>query len=141
MSDEKPEKPKIIVDEDWKSQVQAEKQSAEHATTPDAEAPPNLADMPPASFEGLMSMLAAQAIAALGQGAAPDQEQVVVDLGYAKHMIDLLAMLEEKTKGNLSQEESAMLSHLLHELRLMFVAVKQHAKPMPPEPGSSIVTE
>jgi hypothetical protein len=140
MSEETPDKPKIIVDEDWKSQVQAEKETAKHqpqAAGESAQAFP----LPEASFTQLVTLLATQAAAALGQGAPPDQEEIVVDLGVAQHMIDLLGMLEEKTKGNLSEQESDMLAQVLHSLRMLYVAYKKHAENQPPEETSPIITE
>ncbi len=143
MSDETPDKPKIIVDEDWKSQVEAEKKSAKKTEQqpPATGEAPRVTELPPASFPMLVQMLFMQAMVALGQVGPPDQEEVVVELDVAKHLIDLLAVLEEKTKGNLSQEDEAVLTRVLHELRLLFVAVKQHAKPRPAEKASGIVTE
>ena len=68
--------------------------------------------------------MATQALAELGQ--IPDASgKATVRLDLAKHVIDTLAVLEEKTRGNLTQEEEVMLTQLLHELRMTFVAVRQ----------------
>ena len=141
MSEEKPDKPKIIVDEDWKSQVQAEKETAEQMP-PEAGDSAQPGPLPEASFSQLVTLLATQAATALGQGAPPEQEEVVIDLGIAQHLIDLLGMLEEKTKGNLTQEESGLLAQVLHSLRMIYVAYKKHTEQKDAEDGgSSIVTE
>ena len=140
MSEEKPDKPKIIVDEDWKSQVQAEKESSKHE--PDAEGESaHTIPLPEASFTQLVTLLATQAAAALGQGAPPDQEEIMVDLGVAKHLIDLLGMLEEKTKGNLDQRETEMVAQVLHSLRMLYVTYKKQVEKQPPEETSPIITE
>lgn len=80
--------------------------------------------LPPASFDMLTSMLATQAAAALGQFPGPDEDRPVVRRNLAQHYIDILAMLEQKTRGNLTPEEDRGLSRLLHELRLLFIAVR-----------------
>jgi hypothetical protein len=140
MSEGTPEKPKIIVDEDWKSQVQAEKETAKQQhEQPDSSA--QSVPLPEASFGHLVTLLATQASAAMGGGAPPDQEEVVVDLGIAQHMIDLLDVLEQKTKGNLTQDESNLLAQLLHSLRMMYVACKRSVDQQPPAGESPIVTE
>jgi hypothetical protein len=140
MSEEK----KIIIDEDWKSQVQAEKEAAAHqhdapVAKPDVTATPNVAakpdaaapseagpsghdyPFPPATFPFLLSTLATPAFIALGQIPNPLTGEVEIDQEQARHFIDMLAMLQEKTAGNLTSDEAIMLDQLLHELRLVFV--------------------
>jgi hypothetical protein len=141
------EKPKLIIDEDWKSQVQREKEelksaqvSGESAETEDASqndkgvkspvgdnASEPLPPPPPAEFSLLLTMLATQAMSALGQ--VPDDEGNIpaVNFDYARHFIDLLAVLEEKTKGNLTADEQAYLQSLLHQLRMAFVATRNQS--------------
>lgn len=141
MNDADPEKsqddpkPKIIVDEDWKEQVQSEKEKLKH----EQPAPDQVErSIPEASFPMLVTTLATQATVALGQMAAPDAKEVPVDLDLAKHLIDTLAILEEKTKGNLTSDESAMLTNVVHQLRMLFVAVKDKASPAVPDDKGSI---
>lgn len=133
MSDDK----KIIIDEDWKSQVAAEKAAAEHETAPppvgDAAEPPAPAGQyPPASFEMLVTMFASEAMAGLGQFPHPLTGKQQVDLDQARYAIDMLEMLAEKTKGNLAPAEETGLRELLHQLRMSFVAVRSTAAPVPP---------
>jgi hypothetical protein len=141
------DKPKIIVDEDWKSQVQAEKDvartgaasgqspqpSADTIKSPDsaaspvgAKSPPKLDDipLPPPSLAFLCTTLATQAMIALGQIPNPLTGETELRRIQAKHHIDTLGMLEEKTKGNRTAEESALFDDLLHQLRLAFVMVE-----------------
>ena len=54
----------------------------------------------------------------------------------AKHLIDTLAIIEEKTKGNLSTDESAMLTNVLHQLRMLYVAVQGQVKEAPEKKSS-----
>ena len=129
-ADKDQEKPKIIVDDDWKSQVQAEKEALkdkddekedqdEGEQKQSEEAP---LELPPATFPILVTTFATQAMAALGQLPDPIEGKPVVRKELAKFQIDMLGVLEEKTKGNLSSEESSMLTDVLHQLRMAFVA-------------------
>jgi len=79
--------------------------------------------MPPASFEMLLSTLATQAMHAMGLVPGPDGKSEA-DRDLARHFIDTLGILEEKTRGNLTDEESQMLEQILHEMRMMFVQLK-----------------
>lgn len=133
------EDPKIIVDDDWKAQVEKEKamaagkldlgQDDTNVATPPEQ---SLADQesyipdtpPPATLETLVSMLFTQALAALGQIPGPDGKPTPVNKPFAKYFIDSLEMLGEKTKGNLSDDESTMISETLHAMRMAFVSVK-----------------
>ncbi len=80
---------------------------------------------PPASFDVLISMLFTQAMAMLGQMPDPASGEMMVNKPYAKHYIDTLDMLREKTQGNLSDDEKTMLSEALHALRMMYVNAKK----------------
>jgi hypothetical protein len=167
MSEEPAEKPKLIIDDDWKERVQSEKEAAAAAVqkeTPDSDAqtsggpessspegggqagtaqediaqehvasdgsPPEH-ELPPASFATLVHSLTAQALSSLGQ--IPDAGgNTRVEIGLGKHFIDTLAVLEEKTKGNLDDEESAALAKMLYELRMLFVHVRKEQSEGPP---------
>ena len=122
MSDEESSKPKIIIDEGWKEQVQAEKESLLHKKQEGEEetAHPH-GPLPEASLSMLVTTLATQAMVALGQIPNPLSGQPQLDLEHAKHFIDTLAVVEEKTAGNRTPEETQLLVHMLHELRLGFV--------------------
>ena len=115
--------PIIIIDEDWKSQVEAEKQVAEQ---PAASAPPAASDddpvMPPASFELLLSSLATEAMMALGQLPNPYTGQPEIRRNQAKYLIDMIEVLKEKTKGNLNPGDDQAIEDLLHQLRMAYVA-------------------
>lgn len=118
------EEPKIIVDDDWKSQVEKEKEELKASTdAPEGEAEEQA--LPPASFMVLMSTLATQAMAAMGLIPDPMTGQPSVNLPMAKHFIDLLGMLQEKTQGNLTEEEANHLRDGLHQLRMIFVSSEQ----------------
>jgi len=72
----------------------------------------------------LVSTLATQSLAAMGQIPDPVEGKPVVRLDVARHFIDILSMLEEKTKGNLTAEEEQMLNGALHQLRMAHISVQ-----------------
>jgi hypothetical protein len=63
-----------------------------------------------------------QALMALGEVPNPATGQPQADLEQARYLIDILGMLQEKTHGNLTSEESTLLEDLLYELRMKYVA-------------------
>jgi hypothetical protein len=130
MADQK----KLIVDEDWKSQVQAEKQQAQQGSSAaagsasankpsNAREPQEPADfqMPPASFELLLTTLGTEALMAMGQLPHPGTGQTHVHRNQATYLIDTIDVLREKTAGNLTPDEQQLIESLLHQLRLVFL--------------------
>ena len=121
MSDEK----KIIIDDDWKSQVAAEKEALQReAEEQPSKEVPQPGEMPPASLEMLLTMFASEAMIALGQLPNPANNELTLSLDHARYAIDMLEMLQEKTKGNLEPNEEKMLEDLLHQLRMLFVSTQ-----------------
>jgi hypothetical protein len=108
------------------------------ASTTHAESAPDIderqeaqhAPLPPPTFEVLVLSLRWQAELQLGfYGREKDAEQLP-DLEGARHSIDLLGVLQEKTRGNLSLEEQRLLENSLTELRFRYVqAVQELTKP------------
>ncbi len=126
-----PREEKIIVDEDWKSRVQREKEELRQKQAPQdsgqpSSGPADAGPLPPPTLSLLITTLGLQATAALGLAPNPLSGKVETDLAQAKHLIDMLQMLQEKTKGNRTEEESAILDELLHQLRMGYVARVQH---------------
>jgi len=80
--------------------------------------------LPPVSFSSLIFSLSTSAMMYLGDLGSPEGK-TVKDVALAKQSIDLLGVLSEKTKGNLTKEEEEFLSHSLRDLRLRFVQVKE----------------
>jgi len=76
---------------------------------------------PPVSFITFALSLAQSAMVLMGEAPEPESGKFLQNLPEAKHTIDILAMLECKTRGNLTPEESDVLANLLCELRLVFV--------------------
>lgn len=87
------------------------------------------APLPPASFDWLTLSLRTQAEMHLGLLHFGDQaERPKPKLHLARHTIDLLALLQEKTRGNLSLEEQRLLDNSLTELRFRYVQVFEESK-------------
>lgn len=124
--------PELHIDSDWKAEAQAEKErlaAAEKARAAAGEkngpAAGGPRQFPEASFKTLMSVLASQALMGLGTIQDPESKGIVIDLEGSRFSIDLLDVLEEKTKGNLTDEETQEFSHLLAELRARYVHVSR----------------
>ena len=113
-------------DEDWKSEAEAERARLAEADAKAAasEQPP----IPEATFEYFVIALASQAMMAMAMRPDPSGQVYIdlnaVDLKMAEHHIDLLAVLDEKTKGNLTEEESKMLTETVDGLRTQYVQIK-----------------
>ncbi|MGC9948358.1 MAG: DUF1844 domain-containing protein [Bryobacteraceae bacterium] len=84
--------------------------------------------LPPATFEFLAESLRLQAEMQLGLMRLGAEDQPPADLDLARHTIDLMAMLQEKTRGNLSLEEQRLLENSLTLLRFRFVQVADEAR-------------
>ena len=127
MAKEKEQEKKIIVDEDWKQQAQKEKEilaAQEQAEKKDKQQEKtSRGPLPEGNFAALISMLATQALFALGLLQIKGQEERKPDLELAKYNIDMLGVLEDKTRGNLSKEEEIVLANTLNELRMSYVKV------------------
>ena len=115
---------KIQVDADWKAEAQAEKKRLDDAEKK-VEARSETNAPPEASFRGLLGILASQALMGLGVQQDPSGKGVMVDLEGSKFTIDLMGMLQEKTNGNLTEEEDAELKQLITELQSRFVQIAQ----------------
>ncbi len=141
MSDKPTEEPKLIIDEDWKTQVQRERDALKHKEAQEAQATPptdsqadsvaspeKLGPPPPATLTLLVTTLATQAMAALGLMPDDQGEPLPVNLAFAKHFIDLIGVLDEKCKGNLEADEKRYIDDALYQLRLAFVEVGKQSK-------------
>lgn len=132
MSENQAEGKKIIIDEDWKSQVQAEKEAAqvkdqpvesEQDNEPSSEAG---VPLPPPTLSFLAGTMYVQGAMAMGLLSNPaTDKQPKVQIEQARHAIDMLAMLQQRTEGNRTPEESEEIEFMLHQLRMAFVSVSQ----------------
>lgn len=144
------EEKKIIVDEDWKNQVRREKEEAARkaaeagkqaasdanaetgaAGTDDAGLDDAALDAEPdeaTPFMALVQSLATQALLFLGYIPQSGSQEVMVDLGQSRMVIDMLMDLHGKTAGNLNADEEAMLSEAVSELQRAFVVRSQQVQ-------------
>lgn len=104
------------VDETWKQNVEKEKLEPKGQ----GEFVP-----PDPDFKFFITTLTLQASIALGHIANPANGKTEKDPVQAKFLIDTLAMLQEKTKGNLTQEEKDLLENLLYELRVAYLSKEE----------------
>jgi hypothetical protein len=142
------------VDEDWKRRAQLEREAdAAKAGGDKKPAPASAPSSAPAGaagapegapadngnkvnplFPGLVESLASQALMFMGGMRDPMTGQVMQDLNQAQTMIDMLTMIEEKTKGNLAVQEAELLKQVLDEIRTQFVRVANPAPRAPKGP-------
>jgi len=95
-------------------------------------------DIPPAGpgsteshapdLQDLFVMFASSALISMGEAADPSTGQRTVDLDQARHAIDLLVLLRDKTSGNRTDEESRLLEHMLYDLQMRFVRVAEASR-------------
>jgi hypothetical protein len=91
---------------------------------PESQAPPAGGAPAPdevVSFSSFLLGLSTQALLHLGEIEDPVSGRVERDLGAAKHVIDILGILKDKTTGNLEQAEQQLLDAVLYDLRMRYV--------------------
>lgn len=84
--------------------------------------------LPDPTLLSLASGLAAQAMISLGVFPNPVDGSVNILIHQGKHLIDTVALLDEKTRGNQTEEETKTFANLLHELRMIFVAAQNEVQ-------------
>ena len=119
---------KIIADDNWKEQARKEKEKlsedqAEQSPgqEPASAGPGGAGPLPPANVMTLINTLVMQAMYYMGKLSDSANNNPEINLDLAKHHIDMLEVIEDKTKGNLTKEESNILSMALHEVRMLYV--------------------
>ena len=112
---------------DEKGDLKEEEKGRETVETkPDKEAgarkeEPRREPLPEVNFSSLIFSLSSSALLHLGEIADPQTGEKKEDLPLAKHSIDIISMLKEKTKGNLTDEESKFVENILTDLRWRYV--------------------
>jgi hypothetical protein len=114
-------RPEPQSDDDWKDRVKSD----DAAIDASSQTQPDEPELPQATFASLIHLLTAQAMSGLGLVAGPDGKPHR-QLSVARHFIDLLAVIETKTKGQLDSTEASMLEDVLHDLRMAFIAVSKN---------------
>jgi len=101
-----------------------EQSSASKSTSPEKEVPPR----PPIDFPSYILSYYTQGLVLMGEVPNPYTNKKEEDIESARHTIEILSMLEQKTKGNLSNEEQQLLGTVLYELRMKFMAKTNQIK-------------
>ena len=155
MADQQGEAPKIVIDSDWKAQAQREREKlaekerqAKEAADKGRQAQSGVAaglpasqagaggqmqGMPPADFQALVGTMVTQALMYMGAFPDPETGRAIVSLEHARFHIDLLGVLQEKTKNNLATDEASDLTQALAELRTRYVEIVQAVAQMKKE--------
>jgi hypothetical protein len=107
--------PRPQADSTAESDAERQRARADEAAAELADRPP-----PPATLEFLVHTLFTQALMALGRIPNPITGKSHRNLPTARHFIDTIAMLEEKTAGNRTADESRVIEEILHQARLQF---------------------
>ena len=106
------------VDESWKDRIQGEKESnSNFSVDPEPAKNPKEESV---SFVAFLNSIAVQTLVCLGEIGEPNDKNTK-DLDQAKQMIDLLVLFKEKTKGNLTAEETKFFESVLADLQLRYV--------------------
>jgi len=111
------DKPKIIVDSDWKAEAQREKEELDRK----AREAPGPGELPPPSLLEIVQMIVMQASVSLGGYQDPSGHNMPPNLPMAKHFIDLLDLFHQKSAAGLDPQEKQIIEATLHELRMAFV--------------------
>jgi len=135
---EDPELPPAPSDEELRLSKTAYDQSAERLDTMIRAQNPGAPPPEKIGFEHLAQQLYLSAMMQMGAG-TPEGQRPRIDILGARQTIDLLAVLQEKTTGNLNPEEARMLDTVLYELRMTFLELTRMISaqpPIPPPPGA-----
>ena len=98
----------------------AESQASSPSTSPSG---PSHSSGVPVAFSSFVISLGSSSLMLMGEQLDPQQSPLPVNLPQAKEIIDLLSVLDEKTKGNLNPEEQAVLRDMLYALRMKYVSL------------------
>ena len=101
--------------------AEAGKESFAAGTGPEAQEQASRVPLPEVDFSTFVFSLSSSALLHLGEVPDPSTRQVREDLDIAKHVIDTLGMLEEKTRGNLDKDEEQLIKSVLYDLRMRYV--------------------
>lgn len=128
MEEEKEEKRGFrVIDKRFSTQEEVQKEEVKEEKKPqekreerkeEAEKPPPL---PEATFSTFIYSLSTSALIHLGEIPEPTTQKMAKNIPLAKQTIDILGILQEKTKNNLTQEEEHLLNNILYDLRMRYV--------------------
>jgi hypothetical protein len=123
--DEGQEKGFVVKDKRFSARKEAEEkpqtQEGERIEEPPKEDRKQAVPLPEITFINLIFSLSTSALIQLGEIQDPVTEQLAKNLPLAKQTIDLIGMLKEKTKGNLTSDEEKVVQNILYDLRMRYV--------------------
>ncbi|MBK9305956.1 MAG: DUF1844 domain-containing protein [Nitrospira sp.] len=93
------------------------------STATSTDEPSRVAPAPPVTFSSFVISLGSSSLMLMGEQLDPQQAPMPVNLPQAKEIIDLLSVLEDKTKGNLTSDEQTVLRDMLYALRMKYVTL------------------
>ena len=108
-------------EESFKEQEPSTAAPGSHPGESHGQAPPADQPGPPVSFSSFVFSLGTSALMLMGEQLDPQQPKPPMNLSQAKEIIDILSLLEEKTRGNLASDEQAVLRDMLYALRMKYV--------------------
>jgi hypothetical protein len=126
-NDDDREKSFVVRDRRFSAQKEEERTSQPEPEEKKEETPPEETEqdqktaLPEISFANLIFSLSTSAFIQLGEIKDPATQQAEKNLPLAKQTIDLIGLLQEKTKGNLTPEEAQLMEHVLYDLRMRYV--------------------
>jgi hypothetical protein len=126
--EKKKDQKKIIIDEDWKAEAKKEKdvlaakeEQEKKQEQKESRSHRDRGPLPKGNLAALISMLTTQAFFSMGAFKVEGQEEREPDLELARYNIDMLETLQEKTKGNLTEQEEKVLKETLNQIRMAYV--------------------
>ncbi len=124
---------RVHVDEGWKKQVAEERERLREREQQVRAEQPERTQMPEPTIQVFMAGLYTQTLMAMGALENPLTGEKTTDLPEAEYLIDTIAMLRDKTRGNLSEEEESYVEGLLYDLRMRYVNVADRSAETEPE--------
>ncbi|MFQ6041981.1 MAG: DUF1844 domain-containing protein [Candidatus Poribacteria bacterium] len=118
------QKPKEEETQESKQEGTPKSEQQETKETPEREK----IELPPVNFINFINSLASTAFMYMGGVVDPETKKPIIELNLAKHQIDIIEMLQQKTKGNLTTPENNFLENILYNLRMSYVRLST----MPP---------
>jgi hypothetical protein len=119
------QKPKEAESQESKPEDTQKSEQQEPIETPETEK----IELPPVNFTNFINSLASTAFMYMGGLVDPETKKPIIELSMAKHQIDTIEMLQQKTKGNLTAPESNFLENTLYNLRMSYVRLSTAPPP------------
>ena len=116
----------VVRDKRGQAREEPASESLDQSASATASSPPDtkpFPEGPPLSFSTFVLSLSTSALMLMGEQLSPENPPLPVNLPQAKEIIDILRILEEKTKGNLTEEETNVVRDMLYTLQMKYVGL------------------